>query len=75
MGKYGMAWGVKIVEESGMALYVRTCWCCDGFWFVRSNTSIFASKSQELRLFGKVIKTSWRETVADLLTHFPTVWH
>jgi hypothetical protein len=44
-------------------------------WFVRGNTSTCVSKSQELRLFGKAIKTSWRESVDDLLTHFPTVWH
>lgn len=32
-------------------------------------------QGQELRLFGKVDKTSWRESIGDLLTHFTTVWH
>lgn len=35
----------------------------------------YKQQGQELRLFGKVDKTSWRESIDDLLTHFPTVWH
>jgi hypothetical protein len=45
-------------EPFGAVMEVKNC-------FVRGDTSTCACRSQELRLFGKIIKTSWRENTAS----------